>query len=224
LLTFIWFNFQVKDLETNGSLVDIDFLTSKTKYCASWRTVDMESGILRSEVSVCSAIDKNNCLVKSVDVGNRSLVCMSSLAFTEGVKYITVVRSTNNVGLSTTLYSDGMLLDSTPPIAGKVQITSNDSSLLESYFASSVIDARWNGFWDKETSILKYYVCLGKRSGSCEVVNLTDIGQRTAYRFKSIELQHAATYYVSVVAENEAGLKSIITSSDGIFIDKTGKT
>jgi len=183
--------------------------------------------MLRSEVSVCTALDDKNCLVKSADVGNRTLICMSNLAFIEGVKYVTIVRVLNNVGLASVGKSDSFVLDSTPPVSGQILIGKNvseDEERPEEIFASSSIDVSWDGFWDKETLISKYYICLGNQSGSCDVVDWKDVGLQTSYRFENVDLVHGSTYYVSLVAENQAALKSIVTSSQGIVIDKTGRT
>ena len=206
-------------------MADIDFLTSKTKYCASWNATDQESGILKSEISVCAEINRKSCLANSIDVGNRSLICMSNLAPVPGVRYITTVSVTNMVGLTTSVDSDGFTLDFAPPVSGKVSVgnMSSDVENPSNIFASSVIAASWSGFWDKETAIMKYHVCLGNHSSSCEAADWEDVGRSTEYTFKNIDLQSDGTYYVSVVAENQAGLKSAVESSQGIYIDKTGK-
>jgi hypothetical protein len=150
---------------------------------------------------------------------------MSNLKLLEGVKYVTTVRVTNNVGLSTTRTSDGFLLDSSPPITGEISHTTNASDSLDFHnrFTSTDISVRVHGFWDRESLISKYYICLSKLSGSCNFVNFTDIGNLTEYTFKGISLQHNTKYYVSVIAENEAGLRSSIASSDGVLMDATGK-
>lgn len=158
-------------------------------------------------------------------MGKKSLVCLPNLKLVEGVKYVTIVRVTNSVGLSTTRTSDGFLLDSTPPITGEISHITNGSESIEKIgrsFTSNDISVRLSGFWDKESSVSKYYICLGKISGGCNVVNFTDIGNRTEYTFTGISLEHNTMYYVSVIAENEARLRSDIASSDGVLMDATG--
>lgn len=205
-------------------MADVDFLTSKTKYCSSWTAVDLNSGIQKSEVSVCMAIDTSNCLAKSVKARNLSVVCMSNLNFMEGVKYVTIIRVYNRVGLTAIAHSDGFIFDYSPPVIGQIHVGNGTWSVNQSnIFSSSYIDVSWYGFWDKESSISKYYICLGNQSGSCDVIDWKDVGLQTFYRFDNVNLVHASKYYVTVIAENHAGLKSIASSSGEIFIDKTGR-
>ena len=76
---------------------DKDYISAKDQFCASWKTSDPESGVLRSELAVCSSINPSDCVQQYLDVGNKSSVCIANLALKEGVHYVTTIRSTNMV-------------------------------------------------------------------------------------------------------------------------------
>ena len=211
------------DLQRGSYFVDKDYISARDAYCVSWETEDAESSILKSEVSICSAVDVNNCLVKDMDFGNRTYICLADLAFREGVKYVTTIRSTNIVGRAGELSSDGFVVDSTPPIVGEIIHMKNPlvGESLE-VFSNSEIFVRWSGFSDVESEIEKYFVCVGTQPGECNIMSFADLGNATSFILQNQRLAQGETYFVSIKAENEAGLVSDTVSSNGITVDNTG--
>jgi len=204
---------------------DVDYFTSKDKVCTGWNVVDSESGILKSEVSVCSALNTIDCLLCGLDVGNQTFICMTDLEIKEGVKYVTKVRAENNAGLTTELFSDGFVVDSTPPLEGELTYIESSNPIVKEaaeQFTNSLIAVKWNGFWDKESGIQAYYVCVGTLPGKCNSKNITNVMDSTTYTFQDLQLVQSKTYFVSVVAENRAGLTGDVKTSDGIVVDRTG--
>lgn len=207
---------------------DVDYFSSKDGVCIGWYVVDSESGVLKSEVSVCSALNANDCLLYDLNVGNQTFICVTDLEFQEGIKYVAKIRVENYVGLIRELSSDGFVVDSTPPYMGEVSISGSMKPTLKEtteyvHFAHSPIAVQWNGFWDKESGVQMSYVCVGTEPGRCNSKNITYVGNSTTYAFQNLPLAQGETYFVSVVVENGAGLTSEVKTSDGIFIDKTGK-
>lgn len=216
---------QVLDLQLGLGNSDVDYLTAKEDYCVSWDAMDAESGILTSNVSVCSDLNNNDCPLHSLEVGNQTSICISDIEFIEGIRYVTKVSTENDVGLSTELFSDGFVIDTTPPVLGEVippdkQKTTNGETAKT--FTHSEIVVQWNGFWDKESGIRTSYVCVGTQPGQCNIKNFTDARHSTSYTFGNLPLVQGATYFASVQAENRAGLRSDVKSSDAIVVDKTG--
>ena len=78
---------------------DKDYISAKDQYCASWDAFDSESGVLKSEIAVCSAINSDDCVQQFLDVGNKTFVCIANLQFKDGVQYMTTIRSTNKVSM-----------------------------------------------------------------------------------------------------------------------------
>lgn len=204
---------------------DIDYFTSKDSVCIGWNVVDSESGVLKSEVSVCSALNTMDCLLYELDVGNQTFICAADLEIKEGVKYVTKVRAENKAGLTTELFSDGFVVDSTPPLMGEIMYIESSNPIVKEtaeQFTHSLIAVKWNGFSDKESGIRSYYVCVGTRPGECNSKNMTNVTGSTTYTFQDLRLVQSETYFVSVVAENRAGLTSDLKTSDVIVVDKTG--
>ena len=210
------------DLNDND---DVDYLTAKDGYCVRWNVVDSESGVFKSYVSVCSEFNINDCLLNSLDVGNQTFICVADLEFKEGIKYLTKIRAENFAGLSSELYADGFVVDSTPPSIGEITYIDSFSTMIgeaTQHFTHSIIAVEWNGFWDKESGVLTSYVCVGTQPGRCNSKNVTNVGNSTTYTFQDFPLVQGETYFVSVKVENGAGLTSDVKTSDGIVVDRTG--
>ncbi|XP_068740821.1 uncharacterized protein [Montipora capricornis] len=217
---------QVFDLQLNDSAsVDKDYITAKDTFCASWDAVDDESGVTKSEISICSAININDCLLLNLDVGNHNMICIADLEFKEGVKYVTQVRSTNSVGRSSEMLSDGFVVDSTVPSIGEIiHVENPPSEDGGQIFTSSKISVEWSGFLDQESGVRNYYLCVGTQPSLCNVVNFTNIENSTSYTQSDLLLKQDETYFVTLKAENGAGLTSDATSSTGVAVDVTAPT
>lgn len=151
---------------------------------------------------------------------------MADLDFKGGIKYLTKIKAVNLLGVSAEVFSDGFVLDSTPPLMGEVFFAEMFKSTIEGdtkHYTCSVIAAQWRGFWDKESGVRTSYVCLGTTSGKCNTRNFTMVQNTTAYTFTDAPLVQGETYFVSVKVENGAGLTSDIQTSEGILFDQTGK-
>lgn len=209
-------------MQLGSPLVDKDFLTAKDAYCVSWETLDPESGILKNEVSICSSVNINDCLLRNMDVGIHSTICIANLEFQEGVKYETRIRSTNIIGLASEKSTDGFVVDSTPPLMGEVTHVENPPLEESTHFTSSEISVEWNGFLDKESGVRTYHLCIGTQPGVCNVMNFTDVGNSSSYSSQDLQLVQGETYFVSMKAENRASLVSDVKSSTGVAVDKTG--
>ena len=177
---------------------------------------------MKNEVSICSAINANHCLLRDLDAGDRAIICIADLEFQEGVKYVTRIKSTNIVGRTSELSSDGFVIDSTPPVMGESIHVENPPLEESSQFTSSEISVEWSGFLDKESRVGKYYLCIGTQPRECNVMNFTDVGNCTSYSWQDLRLVQGETYFVSIRAENRAGLTSDVKSSDGVTVDETG--
>ena len=174
-------------------------------------------------MSICSAIDETNCLLQQMDVGNRTIICIADLELQEGVKYVTTVRSTNVVGGSRESSSDGFVVDSTSPVVGEIMHVENlPLGEGSEVFTDSEISVEWSGFFDKESRVEKYYLCVGTQPAECNIMNFTDLGNASSYTLRNLQLLEGETYFVSMRAKNRAGLVSDVKSSSGVIVDKTG--
>lgn len=129
------------------------------------------------------------------------------------------------VGLTTVQSSDGFILDSSPPYIGSISHIENAAINIEGtlqHFTASVIAASWRGFWDPESIVDHYLLCVGNKPESCDFMNYTTTGNQTSFQSSKLPLEHSQTYFVSLIAVNKAGLQSSVISSDGVTVDKTG--
>ncbi|KAL4221421.1 hypothetical protein ACF0H5_019679 [Mactra antiquata] len=83
----------------------------------------------------------------------------------------------------------------------------------------SSIHAHWN-FVDHESEIVEYYWAIGTVLGGTQLQGFVSVGRRTFASHSSLNLVHDSTVYVTVVAVNAAGLKTV-SYSDPVIIDLT---
>ncbi len=81
------------------------------------------------------------------------------------------------------------------------------------------LSANWTASIDTNSSIARYWYCIGSTPGANDVTNWTDNWFNTSVTHTGLNLSFGNTYYFSVRAENGAGLLSNTVSSDGITID-----
>ncbi len=114
-------------------------------------------------------------------------------------------------------------VDTTPPEA---PYSVNDGLGDDIDFTSSqdTLAAHWDSAGDPESGILAYWYSIGTTPGGIQVLNFTENGIRTAVTVHGLTLASGKTYYVSVKAENGAGLFSSVVTSDGVTVDTTGPT
>lgn len=143
----------------------------------------------------------------------------SALNLEQHHRYYSLVRAVNVAGLQSWRSSDGMVIDSTPPIAGVVHDGPGPADLA---FQSDTtqIEAHWKGFGDADSSLKNYEWSIGTAPGKEDVLNFTDVGMETsAIHDKNLSLEPNATYFVSVRSFNILGAVSAVSHSDGVTID-----
>ena len=181
--------------------------------------MDTETRVINYRLSLCQDID-HYCPISSRDLNNHTSVCMPDAHTAEGHAYFVRIQATNEIGLSSIAESTRFVIDTTGPDAGDV-IVSNP--LGQKYpFVSSNIFAKWTGFDDGESGIKEYIVCVGTEPGLCNTVDETLVTNTSEYSWSGLNLTHQDEYFVHVKARNKAGLSTNFTSSDPIYVDKTG--
>ena len=136
-----------------------------------------------------------------------------------GHKYYFTVTAYNNVGLHTTVSSDGFVVDQHPPIAGVVYNTGK----YRNYGMQSRTDRlelSWQGFQDHDSGIFTYLVAVFEDSDNATaVVNFTNVGIQTSVKLTKLNLQHGKLYYGAIKALDAAGHESITVYSKSRLID-----
>ena len=136
-----------------------------------------------------------------------------------GHKYYFTVTAYNNVGLHTTVSSDGFVVDQHPPTAGVVYNTGR----YRNYGMQSRTDRlelSWQGFLDHDSGIFTYLVAVFEDSDNATaVVNFTNVGIQTSIKLTNLNLQHGKSYYGVIKALDAAGHESRTVYSKSRLID-----
>ncbi|XP_060580924.1 uncharacterized protein LOC132737608 [Ruditapes philippinarum] len=86
----------------------------------------------------------------------------------------------------------------------------------------SSIHAEWS-FIDPETDILEYFWAIGTVRGGTQLQTFMSVGRQSFARNHSLRLEHDTMVYITVVAVNAAGLRTV-SYSEPILIDLTPPT
>jgi PKD repeat protein len=166
-----------------------------------WYALTTQQAISGNEEWYCSLLEKE--------------VFLDELELLHGGTYYLAVKAINNAGLESVGFSDGILVDTTAPTPPTV-IDYGDFSLSKSELKVSMVAS------DAESGIAEYRLSLGTledpdsifgdrrvmSSGGMEHLNLT-----------GLNLEEGQVYLFTVSAVNQAGIVSMVSTSDGIMVD-----
>ena len=186
---------------------DVDYRFSKIGYSSSWGSMtDDETNIV-------------DCIWFPQSVGQRTNGSCIHCILVPGMTVYSTVSCYNSAGYETSVSSDGLTIDTTSPMTGKVYDGKGrqDKAYQKEF---SAIDCSWDVFFDAESGIAKYSVCLGSSKGKCNIREKTGRTNSTERHFASLHLKHRDSYYCSVWGTNRAGL-SAFSTSDGVLVDLT---
>lgn len=214
-------SFKVKINSSSTVAGDVTYLTSKSSICASWKTfTDSETQIIDYHYSLCLEHNKRNCPIEARDLNNKTSICIEEPPVIEGQSYIIRITATNQVSLSSTLDSPVFIIDTTQPDIGEIVALNPLGS--EYRFVSSAIVARWHGFFDLESGVSGYSVCVGTEPMLCDATELVSVWNTSSYTWYDLSLVHDEEYFVSIKSTNNAGVSTNFTASQPIAVDRTG--
>ena len=162
-------------------------------------------------------------IVKQRNVGLRTEFRATGLRLSHGRRYFFTVTAFNNVGLYTTVNSDGFVVDTDNPSAGIVYNTEKHRNYA---FQSSLrkFDLSWHGFLDHYSGIQSYFAALIDESDNTYVTNFTNCGLQTFAKFTKLNLKHGRKYLGAVKAIDAAKHVSEISYSKPKLVDITAPT
>ena len=204
-----------------GKTRDLAFIQEGEPLSASWASfADPESTIKMYQWRICLTSEASSCVSEFVSVGLKTSLVLNDLGIDHGIEYNLVIKVINFAELEVTAVSNPFILDKTSPESGMV--FDGDVYLKDKAFQSSSLDisVSWKGFQDKESGIARYEVCVGSKSGLCDVSEFKNFNLATKARISNLNLTHNDTYYTTVRAVNGAGQTSFSTSN-GIRVDLT---
>ncbi|XP_069133969.1 uncharacterized protein [Argopecten irradians] len=201
--------------------LDRDFQIERTYLAAFWEGFhDAHSNIAEYFVGIGTCPGCQDVLeMQAVGITNQFNLSMKHLGV--GVTYYTTVTACNTADLCSSVTSDGIVLDNSPPTAGVVQDGAYSTDI--HYQAiQTYIGAKWYGFSDPQCGLDHYEWWAGTARGSDdvmgkEILHLSEVVTNPAL---SSPLPVGQSIYITVRAYNKAGFHVDIVSN-GFTVDIT---
>ena len=123
----------------------------------------------------------------------------------------------NEVGLFTTLASDGFIVDINKPSTG---VVFNSAKYKDARFQSSTTEftASWHGFQDHCSGVRNYFVALVDGEDH-DILRFTSAALQTTFTFTTLSLFDGHTYRAAVKAMDAAGHESDVVYSAPVTVD-----
>ncbi|XP_062606252.1 uncharacterized protein LOC134268062, partial [Saccostrea cucullata] len=213
---------QVLEISPSGSnAVDIDYQTDMSRLTVVWTGFDDPHSSIKDfsvAVGTCPSCDD---VIGYQNVGLVEEMTVDYVHFGSGLTYYTSVTACNTAEFCTTAYSDGVIMDNSPPNVGVVTdgTSAND---IEYQSIKNWIGATWNGFTDPQSGISHYVWWVGTSPGGKDILHEREVHlveEASAYNF-SQQLPLSKRIYITVRAYNKAGLFADGVSN-GFIVDET---
>jgi hypothetical protein len=201
---------------------DLDFSSNLTSLSVNWRCEDKESGLRQVLIGIGTLPGIQEVAPYRTVLPYQNFYNFDGLDLTTGLRYFFTVKCINNVGLQNSMSSDGITIDSTPPLFSYVYIGGKRREGSPHIGLGSFVTGNW-GFKDFDSGVVRYTVSIHHVSNTSEIVGPWVFpGNQTSenLNLKQSELTHKEQYVLSVVAYNGAGL-STTGVSDAFLVDGT---
>ncbi|PLX08805.1 MAG: hypothetical protein C0596_05775 [Marinilabiliales bacterium] len=129
--------------------------------------------------------------------------------------YSIVHDSAKNISATTTI---GVKVDWTGPITSG-SVYDGSSTDIDITYELGEISGNLDAFTDANSSVVAYHYAVGTSPGATDLIDWTDNALSQSFTNSSVTLIAGNTYYLSVKAENGAGLFSDIEVSDGLLAE-----
>ena len=160
---------------------------------------------------------------------NQNSATITGLQLASGSRYSVALTVTNGAGLSTTLESNGVVVDLTPPIIRSVEVLSDayvDAGVAMSLDPVTIVanpnltEVRWNGV-DPESGVSLYLVGVVNVSGTQVLPMTEEFSGSSIGGTLTLPTLSEGVYRVSVRAVNNAGTMSSPTFSENFRYVRT---
>ena len=138
-----------------------------------------------------------------------------------GTRYYFTVTATNNVGLTTSKSSDGILVDTDKPMVGVIFNTQRHTNV-RFQSSTTTLSASWHGFDDHQSFIEMYSISLLNSKTGEVVAEKKSVGLSNSVTFDSLNVSHGESYFFEMIAVDSVSHASDISRSENITIDTTG--
>ncbi|XP_070570802.1 uncharacterized protein [Ptychodera flava] len=211
----------VYDGIATADVVDQDYQTDILSITARWKGFnDPHTDIVSYTWTIGTCVGCSDTMEEQ-DVGVLTEMTATDLNLQPGFKYYVTVTACNAADLCTTVTSDGIVVDNSPPIAGMVYDGVSDGDI--NYQASRTsIAAHWYGFNDPQSMLSHYEWRAGTTQGGDDIVQNTKLHltEKVFISQLSQSLPVNTVIYITLRSVNKAGLY-VETSSNGFTVDDT---
>ena len=199
---------------------DIEYTPSSNRFIISWVCHDNEAPVVRHRLSV-KDVERNMYVIPFHASRMRFNSSGSAIItgggrmttrFEEGHKYASGIEIVNAVGLRTVKWTNGIVIDNTPPVVSKLK--------LAFYPESDLLKAEWL-VSDKESGLKTASWGLGTSPEANDIKNFTEVSPSVSnISISSVSFQQGSTCFLNIFAINNGGLSSK-SSSSAIIIDRS---
>ncbi|XP_066300263.1 uncharacterized protein [Branchiostoma lanceolatum] len=196
---------------------DIDYQPDVTSVHAHWDGFhDPHTAIISYSWSVGTCPKCSN-ILRPQNVGTLTEASFDGLTLFPGKTYYVTVTACNAADLCTSVTSDGVIPDNSPPVAGRVMDGTLGSDV-KYQATSNTLAAHWYGFTDPHSGLSHYEWRAGTTKGGDDIMSvkklhLTDVAIAT-----NVSLPEKTAIYVTVTAYNHVGM-AVETTSNGFLVD-----
>ncbi|XP_070562332.1 uncharacterized protein [Ptychodera flava] len=207
--------------------IDIEYQSTQHEICANWQDFyDPESGIDKYVWGVGTSPFSDDVSPFQEYHHQAYAACNESVSLEHNTKYFSTLTAYNagHKILTTTVSSNGVLYDSTPPTKGEILDGLDPINDVEFSSEASSVSANWHGFEDPESDIEEYAVTIWRKrdenSTSWEVLQdtVTLPGDSSSFNWHHFHHKQGDMVYTHIEAMNRAR-SSTSDSTDGFVID-----
>ena len=210
---------RVRDGMVSGT--DLDYVTNTKVVSANWDpfVADSKDPVVDYEIAIGTGADKED-ILSFVSIGLKTSI-EKDLApdipdidvLETGIKYYVTIRATTSSGLSSMQHSDGFIVDPSPPLEAEVSVS---HTVIDQVTQTIEISVSWRGVKDDESGISSSAYCLQTTPHTCGSGSVP-AGRSTYGAIGPFRPESWGEYYVTVVLENGAGLRTVMSSNKLMF-------
>ncbi|KAH3747114.1 hypothetical protein DPMN_181536 [Dreissena polymorpha] len=204
---------------------DIDIIDYKI-------AISSHQDTIANDTVICNVITRNTTMYDVApfhSVGIDELSDLQGLSLVHNIKYYVTVVAEDEAGMCTGVTSDWVLVDTSPPVFGKLYIDDIESSTVIYVQKSSEMKIEWTNVHDNESGINKvlvklfecsYCMSTAVTSENCYLIDENSVKNDTKTAFYELQTNPDKVYYVTVDVMNEANQVTFVQSLP-ILLDQT---
>ena len=201
---------------------DFEYSSNLTSLSVNWKCQDKDSGVRQVFIGIGTQPGIQNIVMYRSILPYQVTYNFDELNLTKGVKYFSTVKCVNAVGLQSSMSSNGIIMDSTPPVLRHINIGGKHHEGSFYTRQGSLLFAAWK-FTDFQSGVIKYTISILHMQNKTQIVGKwVFFGNQTSeyFHLRKSDLRHKQRYVLSVTAFNGAGLSSTAMSSS-FLVDGT---